>query len=247
MTQHVKWFKRLSLPLICVSVVGCSSLPDEWGYWLDEEGEVVTVPQTVMPAEDSGLVYRPDSRDFVHQAQKQRRSTESYRDPLHSGFSPMRTHKLLNDYAEQLAMALMDNANQLQRNDLVGITSFVRLNASLQEPTILGNQMAEYLMTELQDFGLAVVDFKLANSLSVTPYGDLAMSRRGSELARQINLDHIVTGTITEHPRGVNINARMIAVENKRLVASANLFVPAFVVTSLNPSIPSSPTHSDVE
>lgn len=237
--------KYLGLLGLSVVLSGCATFTQDWGYWVDEEGEKITVPQEVMPADESGLVYRPDSRDFLRQQQARQGTDEKgYKDPLHSGFSPMRTHKLLNDYASQLAMELMDNANQLQRQELIGVASFVRLNRSLREPTILGNQMAEYLMTELQDFGLAVVDFKLANTLTVTPYGDIAMSREDILLANRVAMDHIVTGTITEHPRGVNLNARMISVENKRIVASASLFIPAFVVTSLNSSM-SAQIHHD--
>lgn len=226
--------KYLGLLMLSVGLSGCASMTQDWAYWVDEDGEEMSVPEVVKPAEQSGLVYRPDSRDFLHQQALNEEQGSRYRDPLPSGFTPMRTHKLLNDYASQLAMELMDNANQLKRQELIGVASFVRLNKNLQEPTILGNQMAEYLMTELQDFGLAVVDFKLANALTVTPYGDIAMSRKGRELANTVAMDHIVTGTITEHPRGVNLNARMISVENKRIVASASLFIPAFVVTSLN-------------
>ncbi len=156
-----------------------------------------------------------------------------YQDPLRNGFYPRQTHKRVVDYASQLAMELMDNAMGLNTNELVGVTSFVRLNTSLSDTTILGNQLAEYLITELQAYGVGVLDFKVTDGIRVTPRGDIAMSRSGERMAQSVQMDHILTGTMVEDPRGVRINARIVAVNSKRVVASASIHIPAFVVTSL--------------
>lgn len=229
--------RAIILLLAAGAISGCSSSPQGWSGWFEENDTEVPGNQVKVP-ERSGLEYRPDSRDIeTVQAQREQQRAESdrgYRDPIRSGFSPSQTHKRLNDYASQLAMSLMDNATRLTHQDLVGVASFVRLNRSLQETTILGNQLSEYLIAELQTFGLSVVDFKLANGLAVTPYGDLALSRDGVDLAKQVAMDHIVTGTLIEDARGVRVNARIIAVDNRQIVASATLYIPAFMVTSLN-------------
>jgi TolB-like protein len=47
-------------------------------------------------------------------------------------------------------------------------------------------------------------------------------------------MDHVVTGTIIEDDRGVRINARIVSMQNKQVVASANIYIPAFIVTDLN-------------
>ena len=47
------------------------------------------------------------------------------------------------------------------RSKIWWVASFVRLNQSLSDSTVLGNQLSEYLIAELQDFGLAVVDLSL--------------------------------------------------------------------------------------
>jgi TolB-like protein len=177
-------------------------------------------------------VYTPDSRDREYQ---QHVAVEpGYKDPLHQGFFPSQTHKRLNDYASQLAMKLMDNATRLTHQDMVGVASFVRLNHSLNESTVLGNQLSEYLIAELQDFGLAIVDFKLAGGITVTPVGDFVLTRSGKALAKQVEMDHVVTGTIIEDDRGVRVNARIVSLENKQVVASADVYIPAFIVMDLN-------------
>ncbi|RDV24618.1 hypothetical protein DXV75_13060 [Alteromonas aestuariivivens] len=219
---------------LVLALTGCSATRENFSYWFSEDGRAVKADEAVEAPRGSGLEYRPDSRDHAYKYEAQAQSDDRYRDPLQQGFSPSQTHKRLNDYAAQLAMDLMANATRMSTSDLVGIASFVRLNRSLQEPTVLGNQMAEYLMAELQDFGLAVVDYKLANGIQVTESGDLSLSRKGSELANQVAMDHILTGTLIEDGRGVRVNARIVSVENRQLVASASVYIPAFMVTSLN-------------
>lgn len=230
--------------LLCsVLLAGCASQPKSGYFWFadEDEGAVQTGRVQVRPPADSGLEYRPDSRDI--EMYRVRQATQGYQDPLQTGFSPDITHKALNDYAASLAMALMDGSVQVNTEQLIGIASFVRFNRSLRETTILGNQLSEYLIAELQQYGLGVVDFKLANTLDVTAYGDLALSREGRRIAKRMEMDHVLTGTLVEQPRGVSVNARIISIEKQRVVASASVFIPSFVVTSLVPMAPVSETE----
>lgn len=220
----------------CLILQGCSTNGDQADvFWLNEQGDVERSDTPLTLPEDSGLEYRPDSRDREYAARHHVRQQQ--RDQLHSGFSPSVTHKRLNDYAEQLAMALVENAHGLTRQDLVGVASFVRFNRSLEETTIVGNQLAEYLMGELQGYGVSVVDFKLADAMTVSPVGDLALTRDGEKLARSLAMDHVLTGTMIEDPRGVRINARIVAVDNQQLMASASVYIPAFMVQSVIPEM----------
>jgi TolB-like protein len=217
---------------LTVNLTACTSTESIGSFWLSDDGEISHSAEPVPVPRGSGLVYSPDSRDREYQQHVA--IDPGYRDPLHQGFSPSQTHKRLNDYASQLAMELMDNATRLTQQDMVGVTSFVRLNESLGDSTVLGNQLSEYLIAELQDFGLAIVDFKMAGGVTITPYGDFVLSRKANALAKQVSMDHVVTGTIIEDDRGVRINARIVSMQNKQVVASANIYIPAFIVTDLN-------------
>ena len=218
--------------MLSVCMTGCTSTESMGSFWLGEDGEITHHAEPVPVPSRSGLEYTPDSRD--RQYQQHVEVEPGYKDPLHHGYSPSQTHKRLNDYASQLAMELMDNATRLTHQDMVGVASFVRLNQSLSDSTVLGNQLSEYLIAELQDFGLAVVDFKLAGGITVTPIGDFVLTRDGTALAKQVEMDHVVTGTIIEDDRGVRVNARIVSLENKQVVASANVYIPAFIVMDLN-------------
>lgn len=150
-------------------------------------------------------------------------------------FRPSFSHKSLEDYAGQLSMQLLRNSAGMKKDELIGVASFVRLDRGLQQTNILGNQLAEYFISEIQQFGLAVVDFKMTKTVNVTSRGDFAFSRDSIELAQDMDMDHVLSGTMIDRPQGVHINARIIAVANNRVVASASVLIPHFIVQSLRP------------
>ncbi len=150
-----------------------------------------------------------------------------------TGFKPTFTHKSLQDYAAQLAMELLYNSQQLAVNDLIGVTSFVRLDDSLRNSNVLGNQLSEYFISEIQQLGMPVTDFKVKNSVEVTRSGDLVFSRNANRLAREMSMNHVLTGTLIEKPNGTQINARIVALSDRRIVSTASLIVPSFISDSL--------------
>jgi TolB-like protein len=171
-----------------------------------------------VPQDNILFKYRPDSGDYY--------STHSF--PI----SPLVLHKRVNDYADQLAMLLMENAYGLNKTDKLAVASFVRLDSSLSQPTLLGNRLAESLITELRAFGVTVIDTKLSDSMVITERGDLVFSRDTADLAEQLNIDYIVSGTLTERPRGVEVNARIIGVKHQNVAAASYLYIPSFIVAN---------------
>jgi TolB-like protein len=150
-------------------------------------------------------------------------------------FRPSFSHKSLADYVGQLSMQLLRNSADMKKDDLIGVASFVRLDRSLQQTNILGNQLAEYFISEMQQFGLAVVDFKMTSTLNITQRGDFVFSRDSLALAENMKMDHMLSGTMIDKSKGVQINARIIAIENGRVVASASVLIPHFIAQSLRP------------
>ena len=166
------------------------------------------------------------------------RNSQEYRDqmpqqPPVQRFTPRFTYKSVQDYAGQLAMKLVKNANGLTSEARIGVTSFVKLDYTLQNTTILGNQLAEYSISEIQQFGLNVIDFKLMPAIQVSTRGDLAFSRDVLELASQNVMDHVLSATMIEKVDGIFINARIIALGTNRVVSSASVLVPNFVAQQI--------------
>ena len=144
-------------------------------------------------------------------------------------FRPQFTYKGVQDYAGQLAMDLLKNANGLTSDAKIGVTSFVKLDYTLQNTTVLGNQMAEYAISEIQQFGINVIDFKMMPAIAVSKKGDLAFSRDVMKLANTNVMNHVLSATMIEKTDGVFINARIIEMGSNRVVSSASVLVPSFV------------------
>ena len=162
--------------------------------------------------------------------------TEHFYSPYRQvkAFRPSFTYKSVYDYAAQLSMALVQNRNGLDNNAKVAIGSFVLLDESLQNTTVLGNQLAEYLIAQMQQQGIPVVDHKLMPVLAVTPRGDVSFSRDTLALSQRKVMDHVLSGTLIHKPNGVFVNARIIALHTNRVVSSATLLIPDFVLHSAN-------------
>lgn len=151
-------------------------------------------------------------------------------------FNPRFTYKSVQDYAAQLAMRLVKNGNGLNGNATIGISSFVKLDTSLQNTNILGNQLAEYSISEIQQFGLNVIDFKLMPALQVSKNGDITFSRNVMQLANKQIMNHVLSGTMIERQDGIFVNARIIALGSNRVVSSASILIPSFVAQSTQPN-----------
>ena len=179
--------------------------------------------------------YRPDRRDLYAQQQSTKdRGAALWLTPKQL-YNPDYTHKQLASYAEQLTMRLMENNTALSKASRVGIASFVELNHDLRQATVLGNQLAEVMITELQDFGVPVVDFKLTGNIDVGNSGDFVFSRKSRELSGSLEIDYLLAGTVIRNQKGATVNARIMSATSHEVIASASLFIPQFVVEQLSP------------
>jgi len=157
----------------------------------------------------------------------------NWQQPTHV-YKPKYTHKLLSDYTEKLAMELVENMRYVSQASPIAVSSFVDLNNNLKTTSVLGNQLAESFIHELQAFGLSVVDYKHTGEIEVASNGDFTFSRNNHELSNMANIEYVLSGTIIYNDRGAIVNARIIGRESKVVVSTANTFIPAFMVESLH-------------
>lgn len=92
---------------------------------------------------------------------------------------------------------------------------------------LLGHQLSEGLVTEASRRGFITQDYKVTNDILITNNSEYVMSRDVNRLAPLQNVDFYIAGTITEQQEGAIVNARIIHVESKDVVASATKFFPA--------------------
>lgn len=111
----------------------------------------------------------------------------------------------------------------------VAIASFVNLH-DVESTNWLGNQLSESFIHELQRHGLIVVDFKTTGHIRVTEDGDYVFSRDWKELPERQIIDYIVAGTMMEQEGGIIVNARMIGMQSRVVVATAQSYIPNWVL-----------------
>ncbi|MDH2432010.1 FlgO family outer membrane protein [Pokkaliibacter sp. MBI-7] len=133
---------------------------------------------------------------------------------------------VLSDVVSFMADQLSANKDFANVQDTpIAVTSFVNVE-NLSETNKLGIQLQENMIHEMQVRGYRIVDFKTMGSIRVNQQGDFAFSRKLEELTRQYRINYVLTGTYTGFPDGVMINARMIDLQSKVVMSSAQGFLP---------------------
>lgn len=148
-------------------------------------------------------------------------------------FTPIKHHKTLVNYVEQMALDLVDTLeSEAQDNNSINIavTTIVDLDASLNKSNQLGNQIAESFIHQLQKFGYGVVDFKTMSTIDVSNRGDFVLSRDIEKLSESSMANYVLAGTLIYRPNGVAVNTRVINVHSKHVVATSRKLIPLYVL-----------------
>lgn len=135
----------------------------------------------------------------------------------------------INDVVKGLAFQMLESSSFVNPKTPVAVASFVNLK-DLESTNWLGNQLSENFIHEFQRHGLVVIDFKTTGHIRVTKEGDYVFSRDWKELPKRQIIDYVVTGTMMEKDDGIMVNARMIGMQSRVVVASAQSFIPSWVI-----------------
>ena len=139
-------------------------------------------------------------------------------------------HELLPEYVEQLAMRLVDNMQVMDKRGVIAITSFVSFDSDLRQGDILGNQISELLYSELQQLNVRLTDYSVRSYVEATSNGAFAMSREYDEYA-DLPFEYVLTGTWFKTKKGIMVNARVVGLHNKEVIATANTLIPKFILS----------------
>lgn len=151
---------------------------------------------------------------------------------LHS-LAHARSSVMLGEYIEQLSMDLIGNLKSSNGIPLVGVTSIVEVSSNLSTITPLSNVITEEFITELQHKNIYVVDYKITNSITVSPYGEFVFYRNSVEELSEDKINHVLAGTLTYTKQGIIVNARVVEFESKKVISSAKKLIPYFVFDSV--------------
>lgn len=142
-------------------------------------------------------------------------------------------NKGINFYVRGLMQDMIANVQFVNETTPIAVTSFVLLNSDLNQTNILGNQIAESLIHEIHKFGIPIIDFKTTDYIRITNQGDFTFSRDYQELRGDLPIRYVVSGTLLKQHDGYLVNARIVGVSSKAVVATAQNFIPLNVVKSI--------------
>ncbi|EPE37974.1 FlgO family outer membrane protein [Candidatus Photodesmus anomalopis] len=155
-------------------------------------------------------------------------------DPIHDGkqfylkslfmFKKKPRHAL-DFFIQSMTEDLMISNINLSRNKPIAVVSFVDLQ-DIDTTNWLGNLLAESFIYQFQRRGFNVVDFKTTGSIQVTQQGDFVFSRNWKKLSREQKIQYILTGTMLHQKGGIAINARIVEMNSRIVVATAQGFLP---------------------
>ncbi|KDM93022.1 FlgO family outer membrane protein [Photobacterium galatheae] len=128
-------------------------------------------------------------------------------------------------FIEGMTKQLVASNQYLTAKTPLAVTSFVDIQ-QMNETNWLGNAVSEGFMYHMQQMGFTVVDYKATGAIRVTPEGDFSLSRNWKELASEQPVDYVLTGTMLRQGGGVLINARVIGMRSRVVIASAQGFLP---------------------
>ncbi len=153
-------------------------------------------------------------------------------------YMPSLERDSVHQYSEILATQLFQSLRSLKPQSRVAVGTFgdvdnLALNPVKNSPIyMLGLQLQESMTTLLVQRGIRVVSFKAREQLLIKPDQDLMLSRDVSNLQQVQSIDYYLTGTITPQEQGVVVNARLIDVESKDVVAASTNYIPRNVLWS---------------
>lgn len=154
----------------------------------------------------------------------------------HGTYKSMPLTKHIGDYVRNMAQDLVSNMEFVSERTPVAVTHFSLIDSNLQQTNLLGQQMAESFVHEFHKFRMPVVEYKATQFIRVTDLGDFVLSRDFLDLKNSTPIQYVLTGTMTKHQGGFIVNARMLGMESNVVVASAQSFIPFYIVEALIPS-----------
>ena len=139
----------------------------------------------------------------------------------------------LNFYVRGMMQQLVSNMQYVNSTTAMAVSSFVFLDGSYEHASIVGKQLSESFVHEVHKYGIPIVDFKATDYIRVTQNGDFVLSKDFLDLDSELPIKYVLTGTLVKQPTGYLVNARVIGIKSKAIVATAQGKLPIAVINSL--------------
>lgn len=135
-------------------------------------------------------------------------------------------------HTSELASELLSRI-RVDRTSRIAVATFVpvttlKSNLTEQDPLmLLGHQLEQGLITELSRRGWIAQDYKLTPDILLSGDSERVFSRSIEELAGSQPAEYFLSGTIVRQEAGAIVNARLVHVQSRDVIAAATKFFPA--------------------
>ena len=237
--------KRLFLVSLLGSLLTSCASWDKWNDYeeqqaqTDEHLESATTLVAAIQEKENEMAPQPMQQTAAPAPSAAVRFQQTYREQLLTNLQQKPTQaksrpvKDINFYVRGLMQDLVGNMQYVNASTPLAVTSFVFLDSNYEQAELVGQQISESFIHEVHKFGIPVLDFKTTNYVRVAPSGDFIFSKDYMELTGELPIKYVVAGTLVKHLSGYMVNARIVGLRSKAVVASAQGFLPSSVVNSL--------------
>ena len=161
------------------------------------------------------------------------RLAELQNPPVEKGYEqyqPERAGASFHGHVEQLARQLLNTTNHFNIGQPILVGTFLPANTLSEEKndslSPFGIQIQESFVTFLTQAGLKVTEFKVQKQVIISDQADRFMSRDVNSLENNITADYLLVGHYVQQENELVVNARIIDLSNKTVVAAATDYIP---------------------
>ena len=124
-----------------------------------------------------------------------------------------------------MADQLLYNFPRQYYNETIALTSMVDLN-DLKTTSWLGQTISEQFIHELHIRKLNIIDFKLTGNIQLTKQGEFALTRDWKKLNKNVDVQRILTGTMSRNEEGLIVNVRIVNANSNIVESTSSAFIP---------------------
>lgn len=133
---------------------------------------------------------------------------------------------LLSEVVSKMADQLLYNFPQAFHYEALALTSIVDLNDH-SRTNWLGQTISEQFIHELHIRNLRVMDFKLTGNIQLTERGEFALTRDWTKLNKNVDVQRVLTGTMSRNEEGVILNIRIVNADSNIVESTSSAFIPS--------------------
>lgn len=186
----------------------------------------------------ASYVEEPENSLLTLLSKQQKTNTQATQQTIGSpeNSSATESPQAIHYYVERLAEQFFITTNHIDTNKTVAIGTFLPINQlngnTLPNAEPIAHQIQESFVTIATQVGLNVLEFKTMKHLKIKNNQDIMLSRQVDDLNTRIEADYFLTGNYIEHKNQLVVNARLIALPSRKVIAAATDYIPKNVMTT---------------